>query len=151
MNPRRSLYADAMKGWWPYIDAVPWLQGRDLILMDQRGAGLSEPSLDCPEIERVGLELLKLSGDPGRRRTVYMAAAEECRRRWLAAGVALGDYDTGTAAADFVELRRALGVAAWNLYSVSYGTRLALVLIREDPEGLRSVILDSAYPPGAKI
>src|SRR5262249_53599616 len=66
-----GLYPDAMKEWWPYIGTVPWLQGRDLILMDQRGAGLAEPSLDCPEIERVGLQLLKLSGDSARRRAVY--------------------------------------------------------------------------------
>src|SRR5262249_58218476 len=39
------------------------------------------------------------------------------------------------------------GIAAWNIYSVSYGTRLALVLMRDHPEGLRAVILDSAYPP----
>ena len=144
-----GLYPDAMKGWWPYIDTVPWLQGRDLILMDQRGAGLAQPSLDCPEIEHAGLELLKLSGDPARRRAVYIAAAERCRQRWLAAGYELGDYDSRAAAADFADLRRALGGAAWNVYSVSYGTRLALVLMREHPEGLRSVILDSAYPPEA--
>lgn len=142
-----GLYADAMQEWWPYIDTVPWLRGRDLILMDQRGAGLAEPSLDCPEVERAGHELLKLSGDPGRRRAVYIAAAEECRQRWLAGGYHLGDYDSRAAAADFVDLQGALGGAAWNVYSVSYGTRLTLVLMREHPEGLRSVILDSAYPP----
>ena len=64
-----GLYPDAMKEWWPYIDAVPWLQGRDLILMDQRGARLSEPSLNCPEIEGAGLQLLKLSGGPLHRPT----------------------------------------------------------------------------------
>jgi pimeloyl-ACP methyl ester carboxylesterase len=142
-----GLYPDAMKWWWPYIDRVPWLQGRDLILMDQRGVGLAKPNLDCPEIERAGLQLLRLSGDPARRRAVYIAAAEKCRQRWLAAGYVLGDYDTRATAADFAELRRALGVAAWNLYSVSYGTRIALVLMHEHPEGIRSVILDSAYPP----
>src|SRR4030095_8342975 len=26
-----GLYPATMKEWWPYIDAVPWLQGRDLI------------------------------------------------------------------------------------------------------------------------
>ena len=71
-----GLYPGTMKEWWPYIDTVPWLQGRDLILMDQRGAGLSRPNLNCPEIERVGLQLLKLSGDPVHRRALYVTAAE---------------------------------------------------------------------------
>jgi len=142
-----GLYPDTMKEWWPYIDTVPWLQGRDLILMDQRGAGLAEPSLDCPEIEQVGLQLLKLSGDPAHRRAIYIAAAEKCRQRWLASGYDLDGYGTRAVAADFADLKRALGGAAWNIYSVSYGTRLALVLMHDYPEGLRSVILDSAYPP----
>src|SRR5438552_3584524 len=142
-----GLYPDAMAEWWPYIDKVPWLHGRDLVLMDQRGAGLAEPDLDCPEIAAVGLELLKRSGDAAGRRTVYVAAAEACRKRWVAAGYDPGDFDTAAAAADFAALRRALGIGRWNIYSVSYGTRLALTLMHDHPEGLRAVILDSAYPP----
>ena len=142
-----GLYPDAMAEWWPYIDKVPWLQGRDLVLMDQRGAGLAEPDLDCPEIAAVGLELLKRSGDAAGRRKVYVAAAEACRKRWVAAGYDPGDFDTAAAAADFAALRRALGIGRWNIYSVSYGTRLALTMMRDHPDGLRAVILDSAYPP----
>jgi pimeloyl-ACP methyl ester carboxylesterase len=142
-----GLYPDAMAEWWPYIDKVPWLQGRDLVLMDQRGAGLAEPDLDCPEIAAVSLELLKLSGDEAGRRAGYVAAAEACRKRWVAVGYDPGDFDTAAAAADFAVLRLALGFTSWNIYGVSYGTRLALVLMRDHPEGLRAVILDSSYPP----
>ncbi|TXG83413.1 MAG: hypothetical protein E6R14_06065, partial [Thermomicrobiales bacterium] len=40
------------------------------------------------------------------------------------------------------------GYDAYNLYSISYGTRLALEVMRSHPEsGLRSVVLDSTYPP----
>ena len=44
------------------------------------------------------------------------------------------------------DLRRALGIPEWNLYGVSYGTRLALATMRDYPQGIRSVILDSAFP-----
>jgi pimeloyl-ACP methyl ester carboxylesterase len=142
-----GIYPDTIAEWWPYMDEVPWLQGRDLILMDQRGAGLSEPSLDCPEIEQAGMSLLKLSGEPARRRALYESAAEACRKAWVAAGFDLGSFDTTATAADFAELRSALGIAQWNLYGISYGTRVALTLMRDDPAGLRSVILDSVYPP----
>jgi pimeloyl-ACP methyl ester carboxylesterase len=44
-------------------------------------------------------------------------------------------------------LRLALGYDQWNLYGISYGTRLALTAMRDYPAGIRSVILDSVYPP----
>src|SRR3712207_8801561 len=34
-----------------------------------------------------------------------------------------------------------------NLYGVSYGTDLALQILRDHPEGIRSVVLDSVVPP----
>ena len=44
------------------------------------------------------------------------------------------------------DLRLALGYDQWNLYGVSYGTRLALTVMRDYPQGVRSVVLDSVYP-----
>src|SRR6185503_15624183 len=49
-------------------------------------------------------------------------------------------------AADVNDLRLALGYDQWNLYGVSYGTRLALTVVRDYPQSVRSVILDSVYP-----
>jgi pimeloyl-ACP methyl ester carboxylesterase len=39
-----------------------------------------------------------------------------------------------------------LGYESWNLYGISYGTRLALTEMRDFPNGIRSVMLDSTYP-----
>ena len=39
-----------------------------------------------------------------------------------------------------------LGIAAWNVYGTSYGSYLAQTLMRDHPEGIRSVILDSVLP-----
>lgn len=47
---------------------------------------------------------------------------------------------------DLADLRRALGYASWNLFGLSYGTRLALTALRDAPDGIRSAILDSAVP-----
>ena len=46
-----------------------------------------------------------------------------------------------------VDLRRALNVAQWNVYGYSYGTDLALSLVRDHPEGIRTVTIDSVVPP----
>jgi pimeloyl-ACP methyl ester carboxylesterase len=66
-------------------------------------------------------------------------AVEQCRKRLLAAGVDVNDITV------------ALGYDEWNLYGISYGTRLALTVMRDDPEGVRSMILDSVYPLEVKI
>lgn len=142
-----GLTIDEMPGWWSYFDKVPWLAGRDLVLMDQRGSGLSRPSLDCPEVERAGLRLLKLSGDRAARRGVYVAAADACRERLVASGLDLDDFGTEATAEDFLALVGALGIESWSIYSVSYGTRIALALMRHGPPGLRAAVLDSVYPP----
>jgi pimeloyl-ACP methyl ester carboxylesterase len=45
------------------------------------------------------------------------------------------------------DLRIALGYDKVNLYGTSSGTRTILTIMRNHPEGIRSVILDSVYPP----
>ena len=47
---------------------------------------------------------------------------------------------------DIVQLRSALKISQWNLYGISYGTRLATTIMRENSEGIRSVILDGMFP-----
>jgi pimeloyl-ACP methyl ester carboxylesterase len=41
----------------------------------------------------------------------------------------------------------ALGIREWNVFGVSYGTNLAMTLMRQHPQGIRSVTLDSVEPP----
>lgn len=41
----------------------------------------------------------------------------------------------------------ALGIGEWNVFGTSYGTNLAMTLMRQHPQGIRSVTLDSVEPP----
>lgn len=109
---------------------IPYLGDRDLILLDQRGTGYSLPSLNCPEVE---------AGEDN--------GTEACRDRLIDEGVDLQAYNSAENAADVADLRVALEYDEWNLYGISYGTRLALTVMRDHPEGVRSVIIDSVYPP----
>jgi pimeloyl-ACP methyl ester carboxylesterase len=113
--------------------AMPWRSERDSILVDQRGTGYSEPDLRCPEIYEV---------------YDIMMGIEECRQR-LAKLVDLKAFNSHENAADIDLLRKTLGYKEVNLFGVSYGTRLALTIMRDYPKGIRSVILDSTYPPQA--
>jgi len=83
------------------------------------------------------------------------ATVERCHARLQASGHRLDDYTTPASATDVRDLMRALdaawghapGAAHWNLYGVSYGTRLAMEVQRSHPERVRSAVLDSVYPP----
>ena len=101
---------------------------RDLIVFDQRGVVLSQPDLNCT--------LTTGTLDD------FMACQATLQ------GVAdLTAYNTVENAADVEDLRLALGYGQVNLWGTSYGTRLALGVMRDFPQGLRSVVLDSVYPP----
>ena len=78
-------------------------------------------------------------------------AIAACRERLVRTGADLAAYNSRENAADIAELRVALGIAEWNVYGVSYGTDLALQLLRDHPQGIRSVVLDSVVPPNRNI
>jgi len=128
---------------------------RDIILFDQRGVGYSEPALDCPEFTELYLDLLDYEvGDQlltaqevlGRKVEAFAACAKDLRE------VAdLSAYNTVASAADVNDLRIALGYDKVNLWGSSYGTRLALGVMRDFPEGVRSVVLDAPYGPEVDI
>jgi pimeloyl-ACP methyl ester carboxylesterase len=119
---------------------------RDLVLMNQRGSDLTNPALTCPSIDAFARTLLRLRFYSGPTRRAHLAATRSCHRRLVALGADLAAYNTAESAADFADLRKALGYAQWNVFGVSYGTDLAQALMRNHPAGIRSVVLDSTVP-----
>jgi pimeloyl-ACP methyl ester carboxylesterase len=115
--------------------ASPILADRDLILLDQRGTGYSTPSMTCDELQD----------------TDYSDDVAEITSKCVAVmrnkGVDLSAFNTTENAADVADLRKALKIPQWNLYGISYGTRLALWTMQTHPEGIRSVLIDSVYEP----
>ncbi|KAA0588236.1 alpha/beta fold hydrolase (plasmid) [Azospirillum oryzae] len=112
---------------------APMRAGRDVILVDQRGTGLSKPSLRCP-----GLDPLRywFGG-------VTAEDATACLDPLRRSGYRLEDFDSGQSAADLPALRRALGVERWNVVATSYGGVLAQALLRIDGAAVRSLVLNS--------
>jgi pimeloyl-ACP methyl ester carboxylesterase len=119
---------------------------RDLILFDQRGTGESEPKF-CPSLTDAlyTSSFEGLAPDALLQRQVSAIAA--CRKDMLAQDVDLGQYNSIASALDVQDLRRALNLGAVNLLGHSYGTRLALTILREHPQDIRSVALSGVYPP----
>jgi pimeloyl-ACP methyl ester carboxylesterase len=129
----------------------PFLADHTFIMFDQRGTGYSEPSLACPELIDLTFETLDDDLTLEEGQALQLEALAECRDRLVADGVDLTAYNSAENAADVADLRLALGYDEWNIYGISYGTRLAQTLVRDYPQGIRSVILDSSYPLAANL
>jgi pimeloyl-ACP methyl ester carboxylesterase len=133
--------------WW---SLTPFLEQRDVIIVDQRGTGFSRPLADCPELNDVPIETLTQPHTVEEAAAYHAEHALQCRDRLVSEGMNLAAYTNADIAADLNDLRIALGYKQWNLFGWSAGTRAALTIMRDFPEGVRTAILDSVYmPPGA--
>lgn len=136
-------------GWLKRLDRIP--PGHDLIVLGLRGTGLDKPDLSCPKLTDP-----RVWGGAGANpppvdvlERNFIEATVECRDKLLSEGVDLTAYNSRETAADIADLRRGLGIESWHLFGVSYGAKIALTHLRHHREGVRSVILDSAFPPEA--
>lgn len=114
---------------------------RDIVVFNQRGTPYAEPELSCPETTEVLPEILAATEEESE--VIYNAALDACYARLQSEGIDLSAYNSLENAADVPLIAAALGYDEYNFYGVSYGTLLGLHLMRNHPEGLRSVILDS--------
>jgi pimeloyl-ACP methyl ester carboxylesterase len=146
---------ETMRYQYEWLTEPPFATGRDLIVFDQRGVGVSRPALDCPGYDRLALDILNRNPEDqpinqDEFSTLILDELSSCRDA-LAEIADLSAYNSAASAADVNDLRQALGYEQVNLWGGSYGTRLALEAMRRYPEGLRSVVLDSVYPPDVDL
>ncbi len=106
----------------------PLLDRRNLLLVDQRGTGLST-ALRCPDLQRLVLP--------------YNVAAGRCGR---SLGDRADDYTTARSADDVARVIARLGIGSVSLYGDSYGTFFTQAFAGRHPDLVRSIVLDSAYP-----
>lgn len=156
-NPSPLIYLDGGPGS-RTLDSVEYLAAsfqrflgaRDVIFFDQRGVGYSK-SLDCPEYTELGYDMLNqpVENDDLLRQSNETLLA--CRDQLVANGVNLAAYTSAESAADVADIITALGYERANLLGVSYGTRLALTMMRDHPDFVRTVILDAVLPLQANL
>lgn len=111
-------------------------EDRDILLVDQRGTGSSNP-LDCayePE------DLWAVEVTPGETRRVVQRCLDglpDADPRFYTTPIAMDDLD---------RVREALGYERLDLVGVSYGTRAAQVYLRRHPDRVRSLVLAGSVP-----
>lgn len=123
-------------GW---FDARPFTQ----VFIDQRGTGFAGPDLDCPEISTALGSIFESGSAVGADLTDR--AYRDCADR-LDDDADLRNIDSVAHAQDVADVMAALGYERWAVYGVSYGTTIALELLRNRPDGLAGAVLDGAYP-----
>lgn len=112
---------------------------RDILLLDQRGTGGSNP-LSC-DVENRGI-----GGSMAFDIANFVSLNERCRER-LGLKNNLGAYTTSHAVRDLDAVRTLLGYETLNIYAASYGTRVAQHYARRYPDRVRSMVLDGVVAP----
>ena len=128
-GPGSSATEDA-----PFVaqQAAKIREHRDLVFVDQRGTGGSNP-LNCS---------LFNPGDPQSYLGDYFPLPDvrKCREE-LEPKADLRLYTTSIAMDDLEDVRRALSYGKINIVGVSYGTRASQVFLKQHPDSVRAIIL----------
>lgn len=148
-----ELHRDGIKKW------LSWMRyaslGRDIILVDTRGTGRSSPALVCEEYNRENQKVLRENTLLADELAASVDVTRRCFDSASARHAALNYHNLSTqhSARDIRALMQQLNYAEWNILGVSYGTRLALEIARQEiaephAQKLKSMVLDSVYPAG---
>jgi pimeloyl-ACP methyl ester carboxylesterase len=110
------------------------LERRDLLLVDPRGTGRSDP-ITCRAFGDAGLVFAP--------RSRFVRAIGACG---VELGSRAGMYSSAAVADDFEAVRAALGLNLLDLWGESYGTYLMPVYAARHPAHVRAMVLSGAYP-----
>jgi pimeloyl-ACP methyl ester carboxylesterase len=116
---------------------------RDLVFVDQRGTGESNPLNCTPAGNRDDMVRYFTEG-------VNIENLRECRAQ-LEKTANLTLYTSAIAMDDLDEVRAALGYEKINLLGGSYGTYAAFVYMRQHPDRVRTAVLEGVTTPDVKI
>ena len=108
---------------------LPLQRQRDILFIEQRGAYYSQPYLPCERDE----------------------FPTSCKERWEREGINLDAFNMVQHADDIALVTQSLGYDRFNYYGTSYASQLALYILRQHPQRLRSVILDATIATDSDI
>jgi len=121
---------------------------RDVVAFDQRGVDQSAATESrCFDTLASDPEAL-VQATQGIGDTVALTRkmTRACLDEIAASGADITKINTWQNAQDVQAVMRSLGYPTYNIYGISYGTKLGQEVMRSAPEGLRSVVLDSVAP-----
>ena len=116
------------------------LTDRDIVLVDQRGTGKSNP-LNCEDEDDSLAAFNRTDADSAARLKTCLAGYDADLRL----------YTTPIAMDDLDDVRALLGYDRINIYGGSYGTRAGLVYLRQHGDRVRSAVLDGVTPTNMRL
>jgi pimeloyl-ACP methyl ester carboxylesterase len=114
-----------------YLPIVDWRARHDTILVEPRGVGESG-LITCDALD-AGVS------SAGALRAATAACAAKL-------GAAADRYGTGDVALDVEDVRKTLGIPAFDYYAASYGTVVEQAYATRFPDHLHALVLDSGFP-----
>ncbi|MFZ5751599.1 MAG: alpha/beta hydrolase [Pseudomonadota bacterium] len=121
---------------------------RDVVAFDQRGVDQSAAAESrCFDTLASDPEaLVKATQGIGDTVALTRTMTRACLDEIAASGADITKINTWQNAQDVSAVMHTLGYPTYNIYGISYGTKLGQEVMRSAPEGLRSVVLDSVAP-----
>ena len=138
-GPGTSNFLFAPKDW--------LLEKHDVILVGYRGVDGSV-DLACPEVSKLSADFLGTSFLSDQANAELTAAVRRCAENFQASGVDLRGYTAKGVVQDMEAARKALGYDRINLWSESYGTRVAQLYAYLYPNSLKRTVLIGINTPG---
>jgi pimeloyl-ACP methyl ester carboxylesterase len=116
----------------------------DVIVLDQRGSGLSEPTLQCTTKNPLPPDAFETEAKTA---SALGGMVRPCVRLVRGDNIAVEAFNTVESAEDLEDLRRAIGAERVRLIGVSYGTELALEMIRRHGDRVEAAVLAGTRGP----
>lgn len=125
----------------------------DFVAWDPRGVGDSTPQLKNCVVHRSGYEAPAVGPvDWTAYATHWSEVTAESLGPCWSANANLAPYlGTDYVVEDLEAMRKALSYEEWNIWGMSYGSRIAYRYARAYPEHVRAMVLDGALPPSQTI
>ncbi len=120
---------------------------RDVIAIDERGVDSSAPNMDCYDTLGAQLGPVVELGAAAAAPALEQDFIKGCLAELDAKGVDYSLINTEQNAMDVPAVMAALGYDSYNIYGISYGTKLTMEILRQNPPGIRSAIIDGNAPP----
>ncbi len=132
----------AITSLWRWLDH-PLRKVVDIILIDIRGTGFSEPQM-CPDLGQSFLKILSENQTSEEDEKEKVAVSMKCQENLIDNGIDINSYNSISVSKDLNALRKSIEISQWHVYGVSYGTFLSQEYAYHFPDDVKSLILDSS-------
>ncbi|WP_367867784.1 alpha/beta hydrolase [Pedobacter sp. WC2423] len=120
----------------------PLREKANIILIDLRGTGFSQPSL-CPDLGKKILNVFSQDIYGNKEINAIVDISKECKEHLLKEKIDPNEYNSNNIAQDIHTLKSELKINKWYIYGLSYGTYIAQLYSKTYPGDVKGLILDS--------